>query len=310
VRLNSIKLETFPWQGTYFESVPVELQPLPAPGYRFAGWAGVENADSTVLTTALPEDQEITVTAMFEPDPGAINAIVITEINYHAPDAADPGDWVELHNGWNVPIDLSGWVFKDDQEAHHFQFQEGTVIEPGGYLALCSDKARFELQFPNVNQCVGDFPFRLGNAGDTLRLFDFTGVEVDTVSYKDSAPWPVEPDGSGRTLSLRDVAGENSAAASWTASVSATGTPGKANDGPPLESQNSLRFTSVSVAPDGVVTLMLPTTAGCRYSVQKSADLATWMDWRQVVGSGEDEQFKDDVVFLHSHRFYRAVESE
>jgi hypothetical protein len=312
VRLNSIRLDSFPWQGTYFEGVPVELQPLPSPGYRFVGWAGVENAGGSGLTTVLIENQGLTVAAMFEPDPGALNAVVMSEVNYHAPDDADPGDWVELHNSWNVSIDLSGWVFKDAEEGHHFRLPEGTRMDPGAYLVLCSDKVKFQERFPDVTDCIGDFPFGLGNSGDTLRLFDFTGTEVDHVEYTDAAPWPFEPDGSGRTLSLRDVGSDNATASSWAASASISGTPGSANDDdvPPLESSGTFRFTLVSVASDGVVTLALPTTAGRIYSVQKSADLANWAEWKQATGSGEPIQFVDDSAASHERHFYRAVESE
>ncbi|MGK0185429.1 MAG: hypothetical protein ACI9R3_001207 [Verrucomicrobiales bacterium] len=308
VRLNSIKLDSFPWQGTYFEGVPVELQPLPAPGYRFAGWGGVENGEGHMLTTALPEDQEITVKAMFEPDPGALNAVIINEINYHALASADSGDWVELFNGWNVPVDLDGWEFRDNDESHYFRIPVGTVVEPGEYLVLCGDKDLFQTQYPNVTQCIGDFPFGLGNSGDTLRLFDFTGNEVDTVSYQDSAPWPVEPDGSGATLSLRGAASDNATAASWAASVSGAGSPGMENDVPPAKSLGEFRFSGVTVAPDGVVTLVLPTTAGRTYSVQKSGDLASWAQWKQATGTGVPVEFVDELG--SGNHFYRAVESE
>src|SRR6185503_5810731 len=29
----------YPWRGTYFRGVPIELQALPSPGYVFAGWS-------------------------------------------------------------------------------------------------------------------------------------------------------------------------------------------------------------------------------------------------------------------------------
>ena len=308
VRLNSIEVNSFPWEGTYFEGVPVKLQPLPAPGYRFVGWSGIEGASGTVLTATLPEDQEITVTAMFEPDPGALNALVINEINYNAQDASDPGDWVEFFNGWNVPVDLGGWEFKDSDESHHFRFPDGAVIEPGEFLVLCSDKVRFQAKHPDVKQCIGDFPFGLGNSGDTLRLFDFTGRLVDTVSYQDSAPWPVGPDGSGPTLSLRGATTDNASASSWAASIANSGTPGIANDVAPAIPAGTFQFRSVSVAADRSLKLVLPTTAERAYSVQKSVDLLTWTEWQQVTGSGEAIEFTDDPN--SEFHYYRAVESE
>jgi hypothetical protein len=37
----------FPWKGTYFRNVPVHLEALPRPGYRFAGWKGLPLLGST-----------------------------------------------------------------------------------------------------------------------------------------------------------------------------------------------------------------------------------------------------------------------
>ena len=33
-----MKSEDLPWQGTYFQSVDINLSAIPDPGYRFAGW--------------------------------------------------------------------------------------------------------------------------------------------------------------------------------------------------------------------------------------------------------------------------------
>ena len=52
---------------------------------------------------------------------------------------------------------------------------------------------------------------------------------IDLLSYDDSAPWPVEPDGTGRTLALRDPISDNSLPEKWTYSNN-YGTPGAVND--------------------------------------------------------------------------------
>ena len=44
------------------------------------------------------------------------------------------------------------------------------------------------------------FDFGFGGGGDEVRIFDQEGVLVDSVSYDDESPWPLEPDGSGRLL--------------------------------------------------------------------------------------------------------------
>lgn len=62
-----------------------------------------------------------------------------------------------------------------------------------------------------------------------IRLLDAAGEVVDALTYDDAAPWPVEADGNGATLALRNPLLDNTAAASWGASASG-GTPGERND--------------------------------------------------------------------------------
>jgi hypothetical protein len=61
----------YPWQGKYFQNVPLQLTALPKPGYKFIGWDIVAQSGAT-----LPQDasiqallqQEATITAKFEVD--------------------------------------------------------------------------------------------------------------------------------------------------------------------------------------------------------------------------------------------------
>jgi len=47
-----------------------------------------------------------------------------------------PGDWVELYNAGTAPIDLSGYIFKDNDDTHSYAIPLGTVVAPGGYFML------------------------------------------------------------------------------------------------------------------------------------------------------------------------------
>ena len=169
------------------------------------------------------------VTARFAEDSQARNAVVINEISYHAPEDSDPGDWLELYNGFGMLIDVSGWSIRDGGHQNVYRLPEGTVIAPGGYLVISRDTTAFRLTYPGATSAIGNLPFDLSNAGDLLQVVDRTGGLVDSVAYQDVAPWPSAPDGLGPTLSLDDPWLDNALAESWSASAG-SGTPGEAND--------------------------------------------------------------------------------
>lgn len=60
------------WTGTYPLGVPIRWSAAPAPGYRFAGWDGIDIDDPTsALITWTPDQIEaLNVRPRFEPDPG------------------------------------------------------------------------------------------------------------------------------------------------------------------------------------------------------------------------------------------------
>ena len=55
-------------------------------------------------------------------------------------------DWVELYNGSDAAVDISGYILSDNVGNDKYRFPEGTVIGPGGYLVQyctnrCADPA-------------------------------------------------------------------------------------------------------------------------------------------------------------------------
>ena len=68
----------------------------------------------------------------------------------------DPEDWVELYNAYDVPVDISGWVFKDEDDAHIFILPDNTIIAAGDYLVLCRDDSLFHAAFPEVENHIGN----------------------------------------------------------------------------------------------------------------------------------------------------------
>ena len=158
------------------------------------------------------------------------DSLVINEINYNASPDFDPGDWVELYNPMDHPVNVSGWVFKDEDDLHAFTFPSGTEISSEGYIVIANDMTGFHNLFPAVTNYVGSMGFGLAGGGELIRLYNNTGTLIDTVNYDDVAPWPTRPDGQGATLELLSPDLDNALGQNWKASgINTHGTPGAAN---------------------------------------------------------------------------------
>lgn len=142
--------------------------------------------------------------------------IIISEINYKSSATTDAGDWIELKNTGASPINISGWTFSDEDDAHLFVLPAGTVVPSSGYLVLYSDAAKFSSRFPNVTTITGPFTFGLSSTGEALRLFDVTGRLSQSLVYDVAAPWPQGAAGNGYTLELVDQHGNFSDGGNWT----------------------------------------------------------------------------------------------
>ena len=154
--------------------------------------------------------------------------VIFNEINYKSSPDFYTEDWLELYNNDDTPADLSGWIFKDSDDNHRFKFPFGTVIVVHEYLVLCSDMGLFSQMNPDVENIIGNFTFGLSSGGEVIRLYNNTGVLMDSVEYGTEFPWPLEPNGDGPTLELRNPSLDNSLAENWCASID-HGTPGKVN---------------------------------------------------------------------------------
>lgn len=109
-------------------------------------------------------------------------AVVINEICAHNLSGLRDGngaygDWIELYNPGDTPVDLSGWSLSDDKDdPDRWVFPEGTVIDD--YLILFADGGNGQdgAGFYHTN-------FALRTRGETLRLYDDAGELVDKLKY-------------------------------------------------------------------------------------------------------------------------------
>jgi hypothetical protein len=226
IKVNSLTLNKFPWSGSYFSGVPMTVSAIPLIGYKFSHWQGY-SANERVIND-FPQNI-LNVTAVFEPDTGNNINIVINEINYNSSNNFNSEDWIEFYNNTDSYVDLSGWVFKDEDDAHSFIIPDGTILTSDGYLVLCRDSVLFTNIHPECKNFIGNIDFGFNGNGELLRLYDNNLSLVDSVHYDDESPWVTEPDGNGPTLSLINPNLDNSDPLNWKASLQ-FGTPGKVND--------------------------------------------------------------------------------
>ncbi len=231
IKLNSLELSAFPWQGNYFGGVDTKLTAIPSDiNYEFDYWelsnhSVTPNINSSEITVNLTTWEN--VVAHFKPKLYT-DSLVINEIMYNSADDFNTDDWVEFYNPMQNDLDVSNWVFKDEDDQHLFVFPEGTIIPTAGYLVICKDSELFSGLFPEVTNFIGDVSFGLSGSGELIRLYDETGALVDTVFYLDEAPWPTEPDGNGPSLELIAPHLDNGHGENWMASP-LHGTPGAMN---------------------------------------------------------------------------------
>ncbi len=159
------------------------------------------------------------------PTKGAPNACQVVSadirINEVESNGGSPGDWVELINVGAAPVDLSGYVFKDNDDTHVYVIPAGMTIAPGAHLVL-----------DELNGGVGQFDFGLG-ANDVARLFGPGGATlVDSYAWTAHATTTYArcPDGSGAfvtsTTSTRGTANDCSIAVRVNEVESSGGVPG------------------------------------------------------------------------------------
>ncbi len=156
------------------------------------------------------------------------DSVILNEINYNSSSDFKSEDWVELYNRSDSAINISNWIFKDEDDTHSFSIPEMTILKSNSYLVLCNDSLLFTTVFPNTKNFIGNLGYGFSGGGELLRLFDDQLNLIDSVHYDDALPWPTEADGHGSTLELLNPNLNNDLPENWAAS-SGNGTPGEKN---------------------------------------------------------------------------------
>ena len=118
--------------------------------------------------------------------------IRINEVQSNSAD--DAPDFVELTNISAAPVDVSGWIVRDDADDSRVALAAGTVVEPGAFLVVETD--------------TGPDGFGLGS-DDSARLFTADGTNlVDSYAWTEHAFTEGRiPDGTGEFVDARATPG-------------------------------------------------------------------------------------------------------
>ena len=233
----NLNIQESSWTGDYFETVPLKLKAIAAPGYEFSHWSGNLFSIQETITINLVNSLELI--ANFSPS-GTPNPVVINEINYKSSDDFNADDWVEIYNPNNSSVDMSNWQLKDEDDSHIFVIPDGTSIAANGYLVFVKDESDFTDVFPQITNYIGEIGFGFGGS-DSVRLFNENGVLQDEVAYLNDPPWPTCADETGDTLELISPDLDNSLPESWSC-INTHGSPNSINN-------NSLSADAVYIEP-------------------------------------------------------------
>ncbi len=215
IQISTIIPQDLPWEGVYFDGVPVTLTAIANPGYIFTDWdenTFIVDETSVTFTNNISEDASFTANFSGSLVP---NPVIITEINYNSEVTLNSGDWIELYNPSAFEIDLTGYTVGSKYYYNKYKLPNHTVIPANSYLVLAENLNLFASIHPSVSNVLGDLDFELDNAGDSITMTDFSGTQLFAFSFADNKPWPVTADNYGRTLELINEDADPSIPGSW-----------------------------------------------------------------------------------------------
>jgi hypothetical protein len=172
-----------------------------------------------------------------------VNSLVITEAMYNQPSAIE---YIEFQNNSGSAIQLANgtdlWRLSDSTlpVSHIFTFPAGQTIAPGEiFLVMNTNLAVFTAahDVPAGVKIYGPYSGNMSNGGERVNLerperlnttnpLDISYIVVETLQYGDDAPWPNSPDGTGNSLTRRDLEAYADESGNWRASLEGGGSPG------------------------------------------------------------------------------------
>jgi len=176
----------YPWSGVYFNGVPVKLTAIPNPGYTFNNWSPNSAIPGGSINPILEMNftTDLNFTANFSGTPSE-NPISITELMFNPDNQINSGDWIEIRNNLNVPVNMSGWKIKDANFFNVYEFAFNSVIEANNVYVLAENVELFQAAYPGVSNVLGPLSFGFGNEDDEITLFKHNDQPYIQFTYSD-----------------------------------------------------------------------------------------------------------------------------
>lgn len=228
ILMNKLIVPEDHWDGLYLKNLPITFQAIPNKGYKFLYWTGSNLEDSTInnFSDTLTEDKIIK--ARFGVDTVSPKDIVINEVNYSNSFSCNTGDWIELYNPNNYPVNISNWTISDENFDNKYILPNNTIINDNGYIVICNNILDFQVLYPDV-YAIGNTAFAIEKNGDVIQIFDDLEILIDSISFHSSGDWPDLTMQLESTIELQSYSENNSYGQNWIASYTSCGTPGSMN---------------------------------------------------------------------------------
>ena len=99
----------------------------------------------------------------------ASNTATIADPDYH-----EYGDWVELYNAGNAPVNLNGYSITDLlSQPKKYVFTTDIIIQPNSFVLIWTD-----------DKTIGSHAnFKLSASGESIGLYDPSGAVIDTITF-------------------------------------------------------------------------------------------------------------------------------
>ncbi len=202
---------------------------------------------------------------------GNYGDIIITEIMQNPSAVTDAnGEWFEVYNTTGSPINMQGWIIKDEASAGEEFVISALTVPANGYAVFGVNADMGTNGGVSVDYEYSDVS--LGNGADGL-IIECNSTVIDQVIWDGGTDFP-DPNGASMELSLTTYdADDNDLGANWGEGTSTygagdTGTPGSDNDF--TLSIGQFDTTSFSVYPNPTSTGFINITSSSSESISVS----------------------------------------